>query len=232
MCQWVAQIRAAAVAPSARGGDDDQGSVLDCNVRRRIRRRAWIRRVERPLGANAEERLHRWMFEQAEANVAELESLIGAGAYVMGRNMFAPGRGEWDLEWKGWSETRAAVPRRRVRTPHHAAEIHSPWTVGTTFTFVTDGIEAALDQAAAAGDGYVAIPRGAETVNQYLACWNDRRTLVTRRTGPARAPASACSTPSRSPTWRRSGRGRHRPRHAPPISHPPLTLRFRSQVRQ
>ncbi len=124
--------------------------------------------LERPLGANAEERLHRWMFEQAEANVAELESLIGAGAYVMGRNMFAPGRGEWDLEWKGWWGPEPPYHAPVFVLTHHARD---PLTMdgGTTFTFVTDGIEAALDQAkAAAGDGYVAISGGAETVNQYL----------------------------------------------------------------
>ncbi len=86
----------------------------------------------------------------------------------MGRNMFGPGRGEWDLEWTGWWGPEPPYHAPVFVLTHHARD---PLTMdgGTTFTFVTGGIEAALDQAkAAAGDGYVVIAGGAEIINQYL----------------------------------------------------------------
>ena len=51
-----------------------------------------------PLGEGAEDRLHRWMFEEPEANTTEIQSITAAGAFIMGRNMFSPGRDDWDLE--------------------------------------------------------------------------------------------------------------------------------------
>jgi dihydrofolate reductase len=126
-----------------------------------------------PFGDGLGERLHKrldtWMFEHGDENRAEVDAITGAGAYVMGRNMFAPGRGEWDLDWTGWWG-----PEPPYRAPvfvltHHPRE---PLEMdgGTTFTFVTDGPESALAQARrAAGDGRVAIAGGAATVNQYLS---------------------------------------------------------------
>ena len=123
--------------------------------------------LEYPLGAGGE-RLHRWMIEQPDENTAEIAAILEAGAYIMGRNMFGPGRGEWDAEWEGWW---GAEP------PYHASVFvltHHPraplvMAGGTTFSFVTDGIESALEQArAAAGEKTVAIAGGASTVRQYL----------------------------------------------------------------
>jgi prephenate dehydrogenase len=42
------------------------------------------------------------MFEQPEANAAEIAALTSAGAYIMGHNMFGPGRGAWNENWRGW----------------------------------------------------------------------------------------------------------------------------------
>jgi len=125
--------------------------------------------LENPLGEGAEERLHRWMFEGAEDNSEEIAAITSAGAYIMGRNMFSPGRGQWDEEWKGWWGP---------EPPYHAPVFvltHYPREMlvqegGTTFTFVTDGAESALAQArVAAGDRDVSIAGGAATINQYLA---------------------------------------------------------------
>lgn len=125
--------------------------------------------LERPLGERAGDRLHRWMFDEPEANSAALDAITSAGAYIMGRNMFGPGRGAWDMQWKGWWGE---------QPPYHAPVFvltHYPRAPlamegGTTFTFVTDGIEAALQQAReAAGEADIAIAGGAETMNQYLA---------------------------------------------------------------
>ena len=124
--------------------------------------------VEEPLGVDGE-LLHRWMFEQPEANAAAIAAIDAAGAYVMGRNMFGPGRGEWDEEWRGWWGDEPPYHAPVFVLTHHPRE---PLAMqgGTTFTFVTDGIESALAQArAAAGDKDVAIAGGAATVNQYLA---------------------------------------------------------------
>ena len=57
---------------------------------------------ELPFGEGLEdEPLHTWMFEHAEHNQAEVDAILGAGAYIMGRNMIAPGRGEWASTGKG-----------------------------------------------------------------------------------------------------------------------------------
>jgi dihydrofolate reductase len=125
--------------------------------------------LDNPLGEGAEDRLHRWMFEQPEANAAELQGITAAGAFIMGRNMFAPGRGDWDLEWKGWWGDDPPYHRPVFVLTHHPRPV-LPMSGGTTFTFVTDGIESALAQAReAAGGGDIAIAGGAHTVNQYLA---------------------------------------------------------------
>ncbi|NUS73132.1 MAG: dihydrofolate reductase [Corynebacteriales bacterium] len=126
--------------------------------------------LNKPLGeGGAEHKLHRWMFDQPEENAAELAAITNANAYIMGRNMFAPGRGNWDENWQGWWGE---------NPPYHAPVFvltHYPraplsMAGGTTFNFVTDGVESALKQArAAAGTGSVAIAGGAATVNQYLA---------------------------------------------------------------
>jgi dihydrofolate reductase len=125
--------------------------------------------LDKPFGDGVGDRLHRWMFEQPEANAAAIEAIDAPRAYVMGRNMFGPGRGAWDQQWKGWWGEDPPYHAPVFVLTHHPRE---PLTMlgGTTFTFVTDGIESALAQAReAAGDGDVAIAGGGATVNQYLA---------------------------------------------------------------
>jgi dihydrofolate reductase len=83
--------------------------------------------------------------------------------------MFSPGRGAWDEQWKGWWGEDPPYHAPVFVLTHYARE---PLGMqgGTTFSFVTDGIESALEQArSAAGDGDVAIAGGAATVNQFLA---------------------------------------------------------------
>jgi dihydrofolate reductase len=123
---------------------------------------------EKPFGDGPVERLHAWMFDTPEENKAEIDQILSAGAFVMGRNMFGPIRGEWDLTWTGWWGDEPPYHGPVFVLTHHPRE---PLTMqgGTTFTFVTDGIESALAQArAAAGDRNVAIAGGAATINQYL----------------------------------------------------------------
>ncbi|PRX96340.1 dihydrofolate reductase family protein [Allonocardiopsis opalescens] len=125
--------------------------------------------LEEPFGVGVGERLHAWMFERGEENAAEVAGQLGAGAYVMGRNMFASGRGEWDPDWKGWWGEEPPFRAPVFVLTHYPRE---PLVMegGTTYTFVTDGIEAALERAReAAGDADVAIAGGAATINQYLA---------------------------------------------------------------
>lgn len=89
------------------------------------------------------------------------------GATIMGRHMFGPDRGLWDLNWQGWWGDEPPYHHPVFVLCHHARE---PLALkGTTFTFVTDGIESALKQAfAAAGGKDVRIGGGANTVRQYL----------------------------------------------------------------
>jgi len=93
----------------------------------------------------------------------------GIGAWVMGRNMFGPIRGPWpDEAWKGWwgKNPPYHVPVF-VLTHHPRKPIEMEG--GTTFHFVTDGIETALERAkAAAGTKDVRLGGGVETIRQYL----------------------------------------------------------------
>jgi dihydrofolate reductase len=143
---------------------------------------------DNPLGVGAEE-LHKWlvatrMFKQlyppAERGRQD-EGTIGVdddfarrgfenlGAWIMGRNMFGPIRGAWpDDAWKGWwgNNPPYHVPVF-VLTHHPRKPIEMEG--GTTFHFVTDGIEAALRRAKeAAGPKDVRLGGGAETIRQYL----------------------------------------------------------------
>jgi len=87
----------------------------------------------------------------------------------MGRKMFGPGRGAWDLEWKGWWGDEPPYHAPVFVLTHHPRE-PLPMVGGTIFNFVTDGVESALSQARrAAGEASVAIAGGARTVNEYLA---------------------------------------------------------------
>jgi dihydrofolate reductase len=138
--------------------------------------------MDNPIGEGGM-RLHEWAFatdtwnEQhgqaagertADSLVAE-EVVQGIGAYIMGRNMFGPGRGAWDESWRGWWGEDPPYHTPVFVLTHHERE---PLEMqgGTTFHFVTDGIESALEQArGAAGGGDVSIAGGASTVQQYLA---------------------------------------------------------------
>ena len=125
--------------------------------------------LDNPFGEGVEGRLHQWMFDDPDANASEIEAMTAAGAFIMGRNMFGPGRGTWDEEWEGWWGEEPPYHGPVFVLTHHE---RAPLTMkgGTTFTLVTDGIESALAQAReAAGDANIAIAGGAATVNQYLA---------------------------------------------------------------
>jgi dihydrofolate reductase len=125
--------------------------------------------LDKPFGEGVGDRLHKWMFEEAETNATAIEGITAAGAYVMGRNMFGPGREAWDQDWKGWWGDDPPYHAPVFVLTHHPREAVA-MQGGTTFMFVTDGIESALAQAReAAGDANVAIAGGARTVNQYLA---------------------------------------------------------------
>jgi dihydrofolate reductase len=129
--------------------------------------------LDNPLGVDGM-RLHEWVWSADEpgheGDVAARDDLMkGRGAYVMGRNMFGPIRGEWKEDWRGWwgDEPPYHVPVF-VLIPHPNAPIEMAGC--TTFHFVTDGFEAALEQAkAAAGDRDVAIAGGASTLRQAIA---------------------------------------------------------------
>ena len=124
---------------------------------------------ERPFGDGDTSTLHAWMFETPEENQAERDEIVNAKAFIMGRNMFGPIRGEWSREWNGWWGPDPPYHAPVFVLTHHTRE-PVEMDGGTTFHFVTDGIHAALEQArAVAGDRNIAIAGGASTVNQYLA---------------------------------------------------------------
>ena len=128
---------------------------------------------QRPFGDDGSngwgDRLHSWIFDTPDENRAEVERMTAARAYVMGRNMFGPVRGAWDREWNGWWGDNPPFHGPVFVLTHYPRD-PQPMDGGTTFHFVTDGIESALSRAReAAGDGDVSIQGGATTINQYLA---------------------------------------------------------------
>ena len=138
---------------------------------------------ENPLGEGGEA-LHDWFVElkawrephgrdggevNANTPIAE-ESLANVGAEIMGRGKFGPpDGGPWGEDpWPGWWGEDPPFHKPVFVVTHHERE---PLTLSdTTFTFVTDGIESALEQAMEAADGKdVYIGGGADIINQYLA---------------------------------------------------------------
>jgi dihydrofolate reductase len=128
-------------------------------------------------------RLHEWAFgtrawleqhgkeggeRNADSQVVE-DAVRNVGAYIMGRKMFGGGEGPWDEGWRGWWGEEPPFHTPVYVLTHHERE-PLPMLAGTTFEFVTGGIEAALAQArAAAGGQDVRIAGGASAIRQYLA---------------------------------------------------------------
>ena len=138
--------------------------------------------LENPLGVGGSALLQ-WLFgtrtiqrqSGKDAGTAGIDDEFAArsfdkvGAWIMGRNMFGPARGPWpDQTWKGWwGDTPPFHGPVFVLTHHARAPIAMQG--GTTFHFVTDGIHAALERAAAAANGKdIRIGGGVATIQQYL----------------------------------------------------------------
>jgi dihydrofolate reductase len=138
--------------------------------------------LENPLGVRGPE-LFQWFFptktfckmigkadgESGPDDDFARRAMDGFGAFILGRNMFGPVRGEWpDDQWKGWwGDTPPYHAPTFVLTHYPRPPIEMKG--GTTFHFATDGIESALHQArAAAGAKDVKIGGGVETVKQYV----------------------------------------------------------------
>jgi dihydrofolate reductase len=137
---------------------------------------------ENPLGVGGEE-LHEWFVplkafrelhgeEGGEVNASSAvveERFENLGATIMGRNMFGGGPGPWDEHWRGWWGDDPPYHHPVFVLTHHARE---PLEMqgGTTFHFVTDGVEAALEHAREAARGRdIWLAGGASAANQYLA---------------------------------------------------------------
>jgi dihydrofolate reductase len=139
--------------------------------------------LEEPLGEGGEQ-LHEWAIRLAswrerhgmsggetgaDAEIMQ-ESIDRAGAFVMGRRMFSSGAGSWEDDPKadGWWGDDPPFRAPVFILTHHAREPVEKQD-GTTFTFVTDGIESALEQArSAAGDKDIQVAGGANVIQQYL----------------------------------------------------------------
>jgi dihydrofolate reductase len=139
--------------------------------------------LEHPLGVGGEN-LHKWMVGTRTFRTMVLgqdggttdtnetfaaRSFENVGAWILGRNMFGPIRGEWpDDKWKGWWGDNPPYHVPVFVLTHHK---RAPITMegGTTFHFITDGIHSALEQAgSAAGDKDVRVGGGVDTIRQYL----------------------------------------------------------------
>ena len=138
--------------------------------------------LEHPLGTTGPE-LMEWFFptrtfqqmygegdgETGIDNDFAAKSMAGKGAWILGRNMFGPVRGPWpDDTWKGWWGDEPSYHVPTFVLTHYARE-PIEMKGGTTFYFITDGIESALEKAkAAAGDKDIRIGGGPSTIRQYL----------------------------------------------------------------
>ena len=138
--------------------------------------------LHNPLGVGGE-RLHDWFFhtrswhqmqgtdggDEGQDNEMIVRGILGIGATIMGRNMFGPIRGPWgDDRWSGWWGEEPPYHQPvfvLTNYPHEPISMQG----GTVFTFVTEGIHVALEQAFdAAGGQDVKIAGGASTIQQYL----------------------------------------------------------------
>lgn len=140
-------------------------------------------RLDRPFGDHTDG-FTDWMFatrsgremlgmeggEENEDDAYVAHSFDGIGAVILGRNMFGVSRGPWiDDGWVGWWGPEPPYHAPTFVLTHHARD-SIPMEGGTTFHFVTEGIEVALERAFAAADGKdVRLMGGAATVRQYLA---------------------------------------------------------------
>jgi dihydrofolate reductase len=128
--------------------------------------------VEDPLGRGGA-RLHEWMFADDAPEVDRRfrdRGAEGIGATIMGRTMFGPVRGPWSSapEWRGWWGEEPPF-HHDVFVPTHHPRPPLSMTGGTTFHFVTEGVEAALERATtAAGGAQVRLGGGLWTVQEYL----------------------------------------------------------------
>ena len=138
--------------------------------------------LDHPLGVRGPE-LMEWFFHTrawrtmngheggetgTDHRIAE-QAMAGLGAWILGRNMFGPVRGQWpDESWKGWWGDEPPYHVPVFVLTHHAREpLHMAG--GTTFHFVTQGIQAALERAReAAGDRDVRLGGGVAAIRQYL----------------------------------------------------------------
>ena len=137
--------------------------------------------IDNPLGVGGTE-LHGWLFPTRTLQQAlfgkdgttgvdddfAARGFENIGAWILGRNMFSPHRGPWDMNWKGWWGDNPPYHVPTFVLTHHA---RPPLEMegGTTFHFVTGGIHEALERAReAAGEQDVRIGGGANTIQQYL----------------------------------------------------------------
>ncbi|RJR14878.1 dihydrofolate reductase [Candidatus Microgenomates bacterium] len=127
---------------------------------------------DRPFGDNFDaDLLDRWMFAEPEKHKhkKEIDAILDAGAFIMGSNMFGPSDRREKPQWKGWWGDNPPY-HAPVFVLSHKKREPIKMEGGTTFFFVTDGINSALSKAKeAAGERNVKIMGGANTVNQYLA---------------------------------------------------------------
>jgi dihydrofolate reductase len=126
--------------------------------------------ADNPLGIGGMD-LHHWHLRpEHPVDIEFRDSLLaGKGAYVMGRNMFGPIRGEWEGDWRGWWGDEPPYHAPVFVLTHYERE-PIEMEGGTTFHFVTTGFEDALAQAKeAAGDADVDIAGGASAARQGLA---------------------------------------------------------------
>jgi len=138
--------------------------------------------LENPLGEGGEQ-LHEWAVrlkswrethglpdgESGPDDELLAESVAATGAVVMGRQMFSGGEGPWedDANANGWWGDEPPFHKPVFVLTHHARE---PLVLkGTTFTFVTDGLDSAIDDArAAAAEQDVLVAGGADTIDQAI----------------------------------------------------------------
>lgn len=137
--------------------------------------------LENPLGIGGMD-LHKWIFETdtfqqmvaGQPGAKNVDDKFAArgfrniGAGIMGRNMFGPGRGPWDEEWKGWWGENPPYHAPVFVLTNHARD-SIPMEGGTTFHFITGGIHEALAKAReVAGEKDIRLSGGVNTVRQYL----------------------------------------------------------------
>jgi hypothetical protein len=179
---------------------------------------------DEPFGEGVHRRLHRWMFEEADAHADEVAAITAAGAYVMGRNMVGPGRGAWDLDWKGGGATSRRITLLCSSSPTTSAR-PCTWRAPRRSTSSPMAPRRCSNGRARRPARAMSQSPAAPRPSTVPCRRTDRRAAAADSPRPARGRRRAVERRAQRRARTAPPAARHRSRNAPPLPCPSLTER-------